>query len=169
MENYRLYADDNVRRLDRENSGYDYKGDWPEDEYTVLIPKPDLPFPCSTVLLHKKSSAFYLTVLCGNKDDVQILNPAFVSKKTKAYIKKLKAKGFTIGAEQLEQINSDGSVSIAYTAKNSKGYFVRVLCIGSFCSVGLENPVAVSEKENFKETLHNPFSGLLRRFDPRND
>ena len=162
QENYRLYVNSKVYRRDDEKSGY-YQawGEWPQDEYTLHIPKPDLPYPWNSVELRKRGPSYELIVSC-NKDPrdekVGSLTHDFIAKKTKTYIEKVKAKGFTVGAKLLdgmppvEQVDYAGSVlPVAYSAKNSKGYFVRVLVDKNMCFVTLKNPAAMDEEKKMEE------------------
>ena len=158
-EDYHLHIDNKIYRQDYEKSGYfQALGDWPADEYTLLIPKPDLAFPWHSVLLRKRgSSSFELTVNCErdpSDETAASLTPDFIAKRTKAYIEILKAKGFTKDAKLFDgmppfaKTGFAGSVlPVAYHAKNSKGYFVRVLTDKNMCFVSLKDPAYAEKTE----------------------
>jgi hypothetical protein len=46
--------------------------------------------------------------------------------------------------------NAEAILPVAYSAKNSKGYFVRAVCLDSSCFVELKDPVTMAEKAKTK-------------------
>ncbi|MCL2644028.1 MAG: hypothetical protein FWD51_01040 [Betaproteobacteria bacterium] len=148
-EDSRLRVDGKGYRQDNEKSGYyQFGGDWPQDEYTQYIPKPDLAFPCPSVILKKGGPAVELTVNCNRNprdENAMSVTPEFIAKKAKAYAEILKAKGFTIDARLLDGMPPN-VLPIGFSAKNGKGYFVRVLSDKNMNFVTLKNPAAVSEE-----------------------
>ena len=84
-----------------------YGGNWPDNAFTRLVPKPDFP------LLAANTSEDEFTVAFQN---VSV-------EKIKAYASKLKECGFTIDPEE-EDETTYGIVVYCYTAYNADGYYV---------------------------------------------
>lgn len=95
--------------------------DWPDNEYTRLLPKPD--FGKLAVL----ASAEGLVVTVDGATDAQM----------KAYAEKVKAKGFTIDAQTTDESVMGLSV-YTYIAKNAAGYTVTIACAMGNYTISVE-------------------------------
>ncbi len=84
-----------------------YGGNWPDNAFTRMVPKPDFP------LLAANTSEDEFTVAFQNVTVDQI----------RAYAAKLKACGFTIDAEEEDQ-TTYGVVIYTYSAYHADGYYV---------------------------------------------
>ncbi|MBP5662323.1 MAG: hypothetical protein J6X30_04110 [Clostridia bacterium] len=84
-------------------------GDWPDNEFTRLVPKPDFKLAGASTSDDGFSAAFQSV----NADQI------------KAYAEKVKANGFTVDAEEEDQ-NVYGVVVYTYSAYNADGYHVEV-------------------------------------------
>lgn len=119
---------------------------WTEDEYTRYLPKPAMP-AFLTGMTHgkdKKTGEWSFSAV--------FIDPAGkVQDGMRTYIRRLKTMGFTrdaldekIGSEDIAQngvLAPDAGVLLAYGARNSAGFFAKVLCTGPrMCHLGLDNP-----------------------------
>ncbi len=86
-----------------------YGGEWPDNKFTRLIPKPNME------LMAASTDGQTCSVALKNATLEQI----------KDYVEKVKAAGFSVDAEVTDQ-EIDGSVIYYYTAKNSDGYTITV-------------------------------------------
>ncbi len=90
----------------------DFGGNWPDNEFTRLVPKPEFNISFSN------SSEFEFTAMMDNVD----------TDKMKAYVEEIKKSGFT-----QDEVTTDqevmGTVIYAFTAKNADGYTVSVAAI----------------------------------------
>ncbi|MDR2452011.1 MAG: hypothetical protein LBE85_09675 [Candidatus Accumulibacter sp.] len=134
-----------IRRDDKDDKGGHYGqfgGDWPDDEHTRHLPRPEMPLMFARVNQnnHSFTAMFKRDEGDRGRDIVKI----------KAYAEKLKARGFTIDPKESE---SPGG-HYAYRAKNSAGYMVRVNChaVNTHCGLALLNPETVQKREA-KKTL----------------
>ncbi len=94
-------------------------GNWPDNEFTRLLPKPP----------------FTITLASTNEDEFGVMfDGATTVEQVKAYAEELKAKGFTVDAETTD-MDTMGMVIYSYTAKNADGYEVNVF--HTMGSVGL--------------------------------
>ena len=84
-------------------------GDWPDNEFTRLVPKPGFKLAGASTSDDEFSAAFQSV----NVDQV------------KAYAEQVKASGFTVDAEEEDQ-NVYGVVVYTYSAYNADGYRVEV-------------------------------------------
>ena len=84
-------------------------GDWPDNEFTRLVPKPGFKLAGASTSDDEFSAAFQ------SADVGQI----------KAYAEQVKASGFTVDAEEEDQ-NVYGVVVYTYSAYNADGYRVEV-------------------------------------------
>ncbi len=100
-----------------------YGGNWPENEFTKLLPKPDM------TLLAASTNDQSFTVGFQNATIDQV----------KSYTEEVKAAGFTVDA-QTEDQNVMGITIYSYTAKNSAGYLVTVSYAMGTSAVLLEKP-----------------------------
>lgn len=98
-------------------------GGWPDNEYTKLIPKPELTVTASVV----EGDSFTAMFSDATKEQVA------------AYIEKVKSAGFTENAE-LEDQEMMGMSLYSYTASNSSGYQIEITLSGGTCGVTLEKP-----------------------------
>jgi hypothetical protein len=85
-------------------------GNWPDNEFTKLLPKPD----------------FALTAANTTADDFTVAFTGVTVEQLKAYVEQVKAKGFTVDAETEDQ-EVMGMVIYSYNAKNANGYEVSVV------------------------------------------
>lgn len=95
-----------------------YGGNWPDNAFTRLIPKPDFP------LLAANTSENEFTVAFQNVTVDQI----------RAYAAKLKACGFTIDAEEEDQ-TTYGVVIYTYSAYHADGYYVDLSFAAGQCGL----------------------------------
>ncbi|MBP5633253.1 MAG: hypothetical protein J6X34_09590 [Clostridia bacterium] len=84
-------------------------GNWPDNEFTKLVPKPDFKLAGASTSDDGFSAAF------------QSVSVAEI----KAYAEKVKAKGFTVDAAEEDQ-NVYGVVVYTYAAYNASGYRVQI-------------------------------------------
>ncbi len=86
-----------------------FGGDWPDNEFTKLLPKPD----------------FQLYGANSSNDGFTAASQSATVAQIKAYAEKVKAKGFTVDAEEDEQ-NVYGIVIYTYKANNAAGFRVEI-------------------------------------------
>ncbi|MBP5154377.1 MAG: hypothetical protein ILP12_05165 [Lachnospiraceae bacterium] len=84
-------------------------GDWPDNEFTRLVPKPDFKLAGATASGDGFSAAFQ----------------SVTAEQIRAYAEKVKARGFTVDAEEVDQ-SVYGIVVYTYTAYNAGGYRVQI-------------------------------------------
>ena len=84
-------------------------GDWPDNEFTKLIPKPDFELFASNTVTDSFSVAFTSATIEQIKD----------------YAAKVKAAGFNIN-EEVEDQEVMGMVIYSFTAENADGYTVEI-------------------------------------------
>ena len=126
-EDTRMVLDKNQWRTDYKDGNYgQFGGEWPDDEYTRSIPRPDMSVAFASV--NKKSNSFTAMFDKGTNLSSNVT-------KMKAYVEKLKARGFTVDAYQSEKPEFK---AYAFRAKNSAGDFVRVNCTNATCSLSLK-------------------------------
>jgi hypothetical protein len=123
-----------------ETDSAQFGGEWPDNEYTRRIPRPDIPFNQATVNAKKHE----LGVLF-KKD-----NGAFNA--MKGYVEKLKAHGFTKNAESKEK-TANGQPFFSYSAFDGAGYLVKVSCWGDGCILGLFTPEGAALETNREPKL----------------
>lgn len=117
-----------------------FGGEWPDDEHTRRLPKPDMPLAFAGVNEkdHTFTAMFQLDAEDRQRDIV----------KMKAYVEKLKARGFTVKPKESERLGAQGYY--AYRAKNSVGYLVRATCPAVPkipCGLELFKPETVQQRE----------------------
>ena len=95
-----------------------YGGNWPDNAFTRLIPKPDFP------ILAANTSEDEFTAAFQNVTVDQI----------RAYAAKLKACGFTIDAEEEDQ-TTYGVVIYTYSADHADGYYVDLSFAAGQCGL----------------------------------
>lgn len=95
-----------------------YGGNWPDNAFTRLVPKPDFP------LLAANTSENEFTAAFQNVTVDQI----------RAYAAKLKACGFTIDAEEEDQ-TTYGVVVYTYSAYHADGYYVDLSFAAGQCGL----------------------------------
>lgn len=129
-------------RFDEKGGQKDYYGqfggEWPDDEHTRRLPKPDMPLAFAGVNQrdHHFTASFQKDKADGHRDVVRM----------KAYAEKLKARGFTIAPKEGEKAGAQAYYS--YRAKNSAGYLVRVTCAVFIpCGLSLYPPETVQKRE----------------------
>jgi predicted small lipoprotein YifL len=84
-------------------------GNWPDNEFTKLLPKPD----------------FALTAASTTADEFSVAFTGVTVEQMKAYVEQVKAKGFTVNPD-LQDENMMGIVVYTYNAKNADGYEVEI-------------------------------------------
>ena len=84
-------------------------GDWPDNEFTKLIPKPD----------------FELFVANTETDSFSVAFTSATIEQIRAYAAKVKAAGFNIN-EEVEDQEAMGMVIYSFTAENADGYIVEI-------------------------------------------
>ena len=84
-------------------------GDWPDNEFTKLIPKPDFELFAANTVTDSFSVAFMSATIEQIKD----------------YAAKVKAAGFNIN-EEVEDQEAMGMVIYSFTAENADGYTVEI-------------------------------------------
>ncbi len=92
-----------------DGSSAQFGGDWPENEFTRLVPKPD----------------FQLMAASTEEDSFSATFGSVSVNEVKAYAEKLKARGFTVDPEEQDQ-EIFGIVVYSYSASNEDGYSVEV-------------------------------------------
>jgi hypothetical protein len=115
---------DGTWTLETEDGGqFDYgSGDWPNNEFTELIPQPDMP-----VTLAGIKGGVFEAVMAGTAEQV------------KAYAEQVKAAGFTKDDETLDQ-EIVGMAMYSYTAKNAAGYKVEIVFTAGTSLVTVTKP-----------------------------
>ncbi len=98
-------------------------GNWPDNEFTRLLPRPDMEVGTASTTDTEFAVLFQNATLDQMKD----------------YAEKVKAMGFTVNPELTDQEVS-GMQIYTYTASNADGYTVTVTCAMGVCSVMLEKP-----------------------------
>ena len=95
-------------------------GEWPDNRFTKLLPKPDFKMSGSNLSEDEFSAAF---------------SPVTVDQ-VKAYANKVKAGGFTVDPEETDQ-NYYGVVVYTYSASNADGYRVEVTFASGTCGISV--------------------------------
>lgn len=97
-------------------------GEWPDNEFTRLVPKPDFDELFGAVTEEKTFTILFTETDMG---------------KTRAYIEAVKAKGFTKDAESVDE-TAFGVTVLSYSAKNAAGYKVTVSSAAGINSIMIE-------------------------------
>ena len=84
-------------------------GNWPDNEYTRLVPEPDFELYAAST----DEEGFYVSFSNVTLDQI------------KAYVARVKAAGFNIN-EEVEEQAIGGMVIYSFTAENSEGYTVEI-------------------------------------------
>jgi hypothetical protein len=129
-KNTKMFLDNDKMKIENKNGYGQFSGEWPDDEYTRLLPKP--PFPL--IFANAKKGKF------GAMFDAKAVKMNMIE----SYADKLKSRGFTVDAKEskLSSINH-----FSYKAKNSNGYFVRFTCgEASTCLINLYTPEGIRER-----------------------
>ncbi len=100
-----------------------YGGNWPENEFTKLLPKPD----------------FELLVANTTEYDFSVGFQNVTIEQVRDYVEKVKAKGFTIDAVTTDE-EVMGMVVYEFEAQNADGYTVTVAFTSGISSVVIEKP-----------------------------
>ena len=93
-------------------------GNWPDNEYTKLVPKP--------------SFELYAAVIEGETFSVMFTNATI--EQIKAYAEQVKAAGFNIN-EEVEDQEAMGMVIYSFTAENADGYTVEITSANGTSSI----------------------------------
>jgi len=134
----RLLLNEEQMRIDQKDGTYaQFGGDWPDDEYTRRLPRPNMPISSAA---HNEKSHSLGVMFKSNAEGGSI-----TAVKVKAYVEQLKARGFTIDAKPYE---NEELGNYAYRAKNSAGYLVVFSCsLRSSCGLALYDPVGTQRRE----------------------
>ncbi len=100
-----------------------FGGNWPENEFTKLLPKPDIELVAAT----------------SNESEFAVLFKNVTIDQVRAYADKVKAAGFTVDLEIQDQ-EVMGMVIYSYTAKNAAGYEVVITFAAGASGVTLIKP-----------------------------
>ena len=92
-----------------DSGSYQSGGNWPDNEFTKLVPKP----------------GFTLAAAATTEDEFTVTFQGVTVDQVKAYVEQVKAKGFTADADIQDQVVS-GITLYSYEASNSNGYTVLV-------------------------------------------
>ena len=95
-------------------------GNWPDNEYTKLVPKP--------------SFELYAAVIEGETFSVMFTNVTI--EQIKAYAEQVKAAGFNIN-EEVEDQEAMGMVIYSFTAENADGYTVEITSANGTSSLSI--------------------------------
>ena len=95
-------------------------GNWPDNEYTKLVPKP--------------SFELYAAVIEGETFSVMFTNATI--EQIKAYAEQVKAAGFNIN-EEVEDQEAMGMVIYSFTAENADGYTVEITSANGTSSLSI--------------------------------
>ena len=98
-------------------------GNWPDNEYTKLVPKPDFTLMGASVDSTGFTVAFTDATLEQMRD----------------YAEKVKAKGFTIDPESEEQ-EAMGMVIFTYAASNADGYRIEIVSAAGTSGITITAP-----------------------------
>ena len=93
-------------------------GDWPDNEFTKLIPKPDFELFAANTETDSFSAAFMSATI----------------EQIRAYAAKVKAAGFNIN-EEVEDQEVMGMVIYSFTAENADGYTVEITSANGTSSI----------------------------------
>jgi predicted small lipoprotein YifL len=100
-----------------------FGGEWPENEFTKLLPKPD----------------FALTAASASNDSFTVAFSGVTLEQTKDYVEKVKAKGFTVDPES-QDMEVAGMVTYSYTAKNADGYEILMFSMNGTSGLEITKP-----------------------------
>lgn len=105
---------------DAEGGEAQYGGNWPDNEYTKMLPKPDF------------------AVLASSFDDsgLGMVFSDATEEQIKAYVETLKSAGFTLNAETVDE-EFYGVAVYSYTASNAAGYTIDVTSSGGVSSLSV--------------------------------
>ncbi len=98
-------------------------GNWPENDFTKLLPKP----------------SFSLLAANTSETDFSVAFQDVTVEQIKEYVEQVKAKGFTVDAETTDQSVAGMSVYM-YQAQNADGYTVTVTFTSQTSGISLEKP-----------------------------
>ena len=93
-------------------------GDWPDNEFTKLIPKPD----------------FELFAANTEADSFSVAFTSATVEQIRDYVTKVKAAGFNID-EEVEDQEMMGMVIYSFTAKNADGYTIEITSASGTSSI----------------------------------
>jgi hypothetical protein len=98
-------------------------GDWPDNEFTKLLPKPD----------------FALTAASTSGNTFSVGFASVTVEQVKAYVEKVKEKGFTVNPD-LQDENMMGIVVYTYEAKNADGYKLTITFAAGTTGLEIRKP-----------------------------
>ncbi len=100
-----------------------YGGDWPENEFTKLLPKPD----------------FALTAAVAEADRFSVSFTNTTIEQIRAYVEQVKSKGFTVDSSTQDE-NVMGIEIYVFTAKNAAGYEVSISSMSGVTGLVISKP-----------------------------
>jgi len=100
-----------------------YGGDWPENEFTKLLPKPD----------------FTLTTAIASESEFTVVFQGATLEQIKAYVEKVKSAGFTMDAEVTDE-DVMGMAIYSYDAQNAAGYKLNIFSAAGTSGLNIEKP-----------------------------
>ena len=95
-------------------------GDWPDNEFTKLVPKPD----------------FELFAANTETDSFSVAFTSATIEQIRAYAAKVKAAGFNIN-EEVEDQEAMGMVIYSFTAENADGYTIEITSANGTSSLSI--------------------------------
>lgn len=122
-ETYVQKSDGTWTYQDAEGGEAQIGGDWPDNDFTKLLPKPDFEVSAANT-----DSEMFSAMFSG-----------VTVEQIKEYAEMVKAAGFTVDP-QTEDQDVMGMVMFTYTASNADGYTVNVYFAANTSSVTLEKP-----------------------------
>ncbi len=100
-----------------------YSNEWPENEFTKLLPKPD----------------FTVAAASSEEDSFGAAFSGATIEQVKAYVEQIKAAGFTVNPDTQDQ-EVMGMAIYTYWAENTDGYSVEVAFASGTVSLSMNKP-----------------------------
>jgi hypothetical protein len=100
-----------------------FGGDWPENEFTKLLPKPD----------------FALTAASADNGGFTVAFTGVTLEQIKDYVEQVKTKGFTVDPD-VQNTEAAGMTIYSYTAKNATGYEVNIFIMNGTAGLEITKP-----------------------------
>jgi hypothetical protein len=108
---------------DEEGNKGQIGGDWPDNDFTKLVPKPDFGLNAAV----ESDQSFAVVFTDATLDQI------------KAYVEVVKGAGFTVDAET-EDMEAGGMEIYNYTARNAAGYAISVFSMSGTAGLSIEKP-----------------------------
>ena len=100
-----------------------FGGDWPENEFTKLLPKPE----------------FTLTAAITSDSEFTVVFQGATIEQIKAYVEEAKLAGFTVNAETTDEAVA-GMTIYSYDAENNAGYTLNVFSTAGQSGLNIAKP-----------------------------